>query len=59
MKVCPCSAQDGLWLIAQQPALIHGYQKAILTPNHVEFSRLWEAVVSAWAAGEKGRSLLP
>ncbi|XP_052017896.1 ATP-dependent (S)-NAD(P)H-hydrate dehydratase isoform X5 [Apodemus sylvaticus] len=38
---------DGLWLIAQQPALIHGYQKAILTPNHVEFSRLWEAVLSS------------
>ncbi|KAM4859890.1 ATP-dependent (S)-NAD(P)H-hydrate dehydratase isoform 2-T2 [Thomomys bottae] len=36
---------DGLWLIAQQPALIHGYQKAILTPNKMEFSRLWEAAV--------------
>lgn len=50
MKVHPCSAQDGLWLIAQQPALIHGYQKAVLTPNHVEFSRLWDAVVSSWAS---------
>lgn len=29
--------QDGLWLIAQQPALIQGYRKAVLTPNHVEF----------------------
>ncbi|KAL1773154.1 ATP-dependent (S)-NAD(P)H-hydrate dehydratase isoform X1 [Sigmodon hispidus] len=38
---------DGLWLIAQQPALIHGYQKAILTPNRMEFSRLWEAVLSS------------
>lgn len=38
---------DGLWLIAQQPGLIHGYQKAILTPNRVEFSRLWEAVLSS------------
>lgn len=38
---------DGLWLIAQQPALIHGYQKAILTPNHVEFSRLWEAMLNS------------
>ncbi|XP_012878337.1 PREDICTED: ATP-dependent (S)-NAD(P)H-hydrate dehydratase isoform X1 [Dipodomys ordii] len=36
---------DGLWLIAQQPALIQGYQKAILTPNKMEFSRLWEAVI--------------
>uniref|UniRef100_A0A8C6GTG4 ATP-dependent (S)-NAD(P)H-hydrate dehydratase n=1 Tax=Mus spicilegus TaxID=10103 RepID=A0A8C6GTG4_MUSSI len=38
---------DGLWLVAQQPALIHSYHKAILTPNHVEFSRLWEAVLSS------------
>ncbi|XP_049992885.1 ATP-dependent (S)-NAD(P)H-hydrate dehydratase isoform X3 [Alexandromys fortis] len=38
---------DGLWLIAQQPALIHSYQKAILTPNRVEFGRLWEAVLNS------------
>ncbi|XP_010618276.1 ATP-dependent (S)-NAD(P)H-hydrate dehydratase isoform X2 [Fukomys damarensis] len=37
---------DGLWLVAQWPALILGHQKAILTPNHVEFSRLHEAVLS-------------
>ncbi|KAM5147450.1 ATP-dependent (S)-NAD(P)H-hydrate dehydratase isoform 3-T3 [Callospermophilus lateralis] len=36
---------DGLWLVAQQPALVHGYQKAVLTPNHVEFIRLYEAVL--------------
>ncbi|KAB0392097.1 hypothetical protein E2I00_003802, partial [Balaenoptera physalus] len=36
---------DGLWLVAQQPALIQGYQKAVLTPNHMEFSRLAEAVL--------------
>nr|XP_019586635.1 PREDICTED: ATP-dependent (S)-NAD(P)H-hydrate dehydratase isoform X2 [Rhinolophus sinicus] len=36
---------DGLWLIAQQLTLIQGYQKAILTPNHVEFSRLSEAAL--------------
>ncbi|XP_036156306.1 ATP-dependent (S)-NAD(P)H-hydrate dehydratase isoform X2 [Myotis myotis] len=41
----PCSVQDGLWLIAQQPTLIQGYQKAVLTPNHVEFIRLSEAVL--------------
>ncbi|XP_018605627.1 ATP-dependent (S)-NAD(P)H-hydrate dehydratase isoform X2 [Scleropages formosus] len=34
---------DGLWLVAQQPSVIHGYQKAILTPNFMEFSRLYEA----------------
>lgn len=39
--------QDGLWLIAQHLTLIQGYRKAILTPNHVEFSRLSEAAVSA------------
>lgn len=50
MKVHPYSAQDGLWLIAQWPDIIHGYQKAVLTPNHVEFTRLWEAVVSSWAS---------
>ncbi|XP_004409653.1 PREDICTED: ATP-dependent (S)-NAD(P)H-hydrate dehydratase [Odobenus rosmarus divergens] len=36
---------DGLWLIAQHPALIQGYRKAVLTPNHVEFNRLSEAVL--------------
>ncbi|XP_054430373.1 ATP-dependent (S)-NAD(P)H-hydrate dehydratase isoform X2 [Pteronotus mesoamericanus] len=36
---------DGLWLVAQQPALIQGYQKAVLTPNHMEFTRLCEAVL--------------
>ncbi|XP_033868513.1 ATP-dependent (S)-NAD(P)H-hydrate dehydratase-like isoform X3 [Acipenser ruthenus] len=35
---------DGLWLIAQQPSIIQGYQRAILTPNYMEFSRLYEAV---------------
>ena len=49
--------QDGLWLIAQQPALIQGYRKAVLTPNHVEFSRLSEAVVSQPAtAGDRVHS---
>ncbi|XP_004577672.4 ATP-dependent (S)-NAD(P)H-hydrate dehydratase isoform X1 [Ochotona princeps] len=36
---------DGLWLVAQQPALVRGYHKALLTPNHAEFSRLHEAVL--------------
>ncbi|XP_053419503.1 ATP-dependent (S)-NAD(P)H-hydrate dehydratase isoform X2 [Nycticebus coucang] len=36
---------DGLWLVAQQPALVQGYQKAVLTPNHVEFGRLYDAVL--------------
>uniref|UniRef100_A0ABM5FZ98 ATP-dependent (S)-NAD(P)H-hydrate dehydratase n=1 Tax=Pogona vitticeps TaxID=103695 RepID=A0ABM5FZ98_9SAUR len=36
---------DGLWLIAQQPSVIQGYPRAILTPNAMEFSRLYEAVL--------------
>ncbi|XP_034041702.1 ATP-dependent (S)-NAD(P)H-hydrate dehydratase isoform X3 [Thalassophryne amazonica] len=35
---------DGLWLITQQPSVIHGYQKGILTPNFMEFTRLFEAL---------------
>ncbi|KAK0145997.1 ATP-dependent (S)-NAD(P)H-hydrate dehydratase [Merluccius polli] len=35
---------DGLWLVAQQPSVIQGYQKAILTPNFMEFTRLYEAL---------------
>eukprot|EP01122_Echinamoeba_exundans_P012791 TRINITY_DN5448_c0_g1_i1.p1 TRINITY_DN5448_c0_g1~~TRINITY_DN5448_c0_g1_i1.p1 ORF type:complete len:328 (+),score=44.94 TRINITY_DN5448_c0_g1_i1:33-1016(+) len=31
---------DGLWLISQEPELIKGYTRAILTPNAVEYSRL-------------------
>ncbi|XP_045833860.1 ATP-dependent (S)-NAD(P)H-hydrate dehydratase isoform X4 [Meles meles] len=37
---------DGLWLIARHPALIQGYRKAVLTPNHVEFGRLSAAVLT-------------
>ncbi|XP_054831084.1 ATP-dependent (S)-NAD(P)H-hydrate dehydratase isoform X2 [Eublepharis macularius] len=36
---------DGLWLITQQPSLIQGYARAILTPNAMEFSRLYEAML--------------
>jgi ATP-dependent NAD(P)H-hydrate dehydratase len=31
---------DGLWLLQNEPELIRGYKKAILTPNVVEFGRL-------------------
>ncbi|KAM9320975.1 ATP-dependent (S)-NAD(P)H-hydrate dehydratase [Gastrophryne carolinensis] len=37
---------DGLWLIAQQPSVIQGYPKAVLTPNFMEFTRLYEAMLS-------------
>lgn len=36
---------DGLFLITQDPDIIAGYNKAILTPNVVEFSRLYEKVI--------------
>jgi ATP-dependent NAD(P)H-hydrate dehydratase len=31
---------DGLWLITQDPELVKGYSRAILTPNAIEYSRL-------------------
>ncbi|XP_068561024.1 ATP-dependent (S)-NAD(P)H-hydrate dehydratase isoform X1 [Cebidichthys violaceus] len=37
-------AQDGLWLVTQQPSVIQGYPKGILTPNFMEFTRLYEAL---------------
>ncbi|XP_068950218.1 ATP-dependent (S)-NAD(P)H-hydrate dehydratase isoform X3 [Petaurus breviceps papuanus] len=36
---------DGLWIIAEQPSIIQGYNKAILTPNYLEFSRLYETML--------------
>ncbi|XP_020315770.1 ATP-dependent (S)-NAD(P)H-hydrate dehydratase-like isoform X4 [Oncorhynchus kisutch] len=35
---------DGLWLVAQQPSVIQGYKKGILTPNYMEFTQLYEAM---------------
>ncbi|XP_055071154.1 ATP-dependent (S)-NAD(P)H-hydrate dehydratase isoform X2 [Misgurnus anguillicaudatus] len=35
---------DGLWLVAKEPSVIQGYQRGILTPNIMEFSRLYEAM---------------
>lgn len=37
--------QDGLWLVSKEPSVIQGYQRGILTPNLMEFSRLYEAMV--------------
>lgn len=36
---------DGLWLITQQPSVIQGYHKSILTPNIMEFTRLYDALL--------------
>lgn len=37
---------DGLWLLQNDPELIKGYRKAVLTPNVVEFGRLCDKLVS-------------
>src|SRR5208282_5937148 len=31
---------DGLWLVQNQPEVVHGYASAVLTPNVMEFKRL-------------------
>jgi ATP-dependent NAD(P)H-hydrate dehydratase len=60
---------DGLWLLQNEPDLIRGYKKAILTPNIVEFGRLCEklsikeekgsdAAVKALAKALNGPTLL-
>jgi len=41
-----CLLQDGLFIVTDDPGIIHGYQKVILTPNVVEFGRLFTALVS-------------
>ncbi|XP_061548963.1 ATP-dependent (S)-NAD(P)H-hydrate dehydratase isoform X1 [Phycodurus eques] len=35
---------DGLWLVTKQPSVIRGYQKGIVTPNFMEFTRLYETL---------------
>lgn len=37
---------DGLFLVAQQPDLVRGYERAVLTPNAPEFARLERAVLA-------------
>lgn len=38
---------DGLWMVTEDPSLIKGYEKAILTPNVMENKRLCEKMVSS------------
>ncbi|KAI8055129.1 YjeF domain-containing protein [Syncephalis plumigaleata] len=38
---------DGLYLVQHHPELIRGYNKAVLTPNVVEFQRLCTAMVNS------------
>lgn len=46
--MCFCFRQDGLWLVSQQPSVIQGYHRGILTPNIMEFTRLYESLVRLW-----------
>ncbi|BGP07560.1 hypothetical protein JCM10049v2_003398 [Rhodotorula toruloides] len=34
---------DGLWLVQNEPDVVRGYKRAVLTPNVVEFARLAES----------------
>lgn len=43
--VCMFSLQDGLFLVTAEPEVVTGYTKTILTPNAVEFERLYEKMV--------------
>lgn len=36
---------DGLWHLTNNPLVIKGYKKAVLTPNAMEFSRLVHSVL--------------
>lgn len=48
---------DGLWLINQQPDLVRGCNRVILTPNKMEFKRLAKAVLGDHADGATGSDL--
>lgn len=54
---------DGVYMLSLEPQLIRGYTKAILTPNVVEFARLYSAVLGRESSntveevGELSRSL--
>ncbi len=38
---------DALWMAGQDLSIIHGYRRAVLTPNVMEFKRLSENLVSS------------
>lgn len=38
---------DALFLAAQDPSTVHGFKEAVLTPNVVEFARLYKAVLGS------------
>jgi len=50
---------DGLFLIAQQPKLVMNWTNCILTPNPMEFRRLWQAVEPNIPAPDFDTGLIP
>ena len=38
---------DALWMVGKDLDIVKGYNKAVLTPNVMEFKRLSEAAVSS------------
>src|ERR1700682_2500785 len=38
---------DGLQVVNKNPDIVKGYSKCVLTPNAMEFKRLWNAVISS------------
>lgn len=42
---------DGLFFVASAPEIVQSYDRALLTPNVVEFERLWSSVVGSDEAG--------
>ncbi|XP_069746518.1 ATP-dependent (S)-NAD(P)H-hydrate dehydratase isoform X2 [Narcine bancroftii] len=49
---------DGLWVVVQDPSVIQGYTKGILTPNVVEFGRLYQAVLQDPVGKENYQDML-
>ncbi|XP_077584059.1 ATP-dependent (S)-NAD(P)H-hydrate dehydratase isoform X1 [Stigmatopora nigra] len=47
---------DGLYLVTKQPSVIQGYQKGIITPNFMEFTRLYETLQHKAVDGGDHRS---
>ncbi|KAL8292513.1 hypothetical protein RQP46_001125 [Phenoliferia psychrophenolica] len=39
-----CVDADGLWLVQNEPEVVKGYRRCVLTPNVVEFKRLCDSV---------------
>lgn len=54
MEIWRSNLQDGLFLVQNQPSVVHSYTHAILTPNVAEFARLCKAMGIEQSDDEKG-----